>query len=125
MDRLVGCIKKKFLCLFQQLRRQLASSEEKIQRLQHQYQMKHESTENKLAQLQEEYLQIQSERDVVQAKIDENKRIVDSTERKACIITNCKRLCCCDYSSSLLILVSSRSTDLRASHTHGTRNVPA
>lgn len=66
----------------QQLKRQLASAQDKIARLQRQQGMKRESVEQKLAKLKEEYSVISGERAAVQAKIDENKRIVDELERK-------------------------------------------
>ncbi|ORX86644.1 Nuf2-domain-containing protein [Basidiobolus meristosporus CBS 931.73] len=66
----------------QQLNRQLAASQEKINRLQKHQSIKRGSIENKLKSLREEYDVISNERTTVQAKIDDYRRIADEMEAK-------------------------------------------
>ncbi|RUS27142.1 hypothetical protein BC938DRAFT_483658 [Jimgerdemannia flammicorona] len=66
----------------QQLKRQLATAQDKISRLQRQQAMKRESVQQKLAKLNEEFNLASNERAAVQVKIDENRRIVEELEGK-------------------------------------------
>ncbi|KAI9019812.1 Nuf2 family-domain-containing protein [Hyaloraphidium curvatum] len=65
-----------------QLKRQVVTAQEKVQRLQRHQGMKREAAEIKLKKLKEEYSAISLERQNVQLKIDQNRRIAEEMEAK-------------------------------------------